>query len=160
MIPNIQKKDSYWAGVIKLIEWTYHFKDSEYIELNIGGEEYVDEIKEKHINGYNYLVENQNAILNQIINAIYEYYCKLCDDFDLENCFVDERDSFIKTISPHRIYILDIEKDNIPYIGYEFSCNWEFEHGIGVMLYKNRIVDIGFAETAFLSEIAEEDLDN
>lgn len=64
---------------------------------------------------------------------------------------------FRKLMLPRRIYILDIEKNNLSYIGFSFLCSWDEEHGYGVMMHKNRVVKMGTEETAFLSWVAEED---
>ena len=42
------------------------------------------------------------------------------------------------------IYIIDGAK-----IGFEFSCSWDIEHGLGVMTRKGKVVKIGGGETAF-----------
>jgi hypothetical protein len=47
------------------------------------------------------------------------------------------------------VHIGDVEKDGFAYIGFEFGCNWEEEHGLGVMTHKDRIIEVGDAETAF-----------
>jgi hypothetical protein len=47
------------------------------------------------------------------------------------------------------IHISDVEKDGAAYIGFEFGCDWEQEHGLGVMTHKDRIVEVGDCQTAF-----------
>jgi len=42
------------------------------------------------------------------------------------------------------IYILDSVK-----IGFEFSCSWDMEHGLGVMTQSGKALKIGSGETAF-----------
>ena len=54
------------------------------------------------------------------------------------------------------IFILTFT-DGIAYYGVQFICTWDQEHNLGVMLHKNRIVEIGTEDMAFLSWIAEED---
>lgn len=44
------------------------------------------------------------------------------------------------------------------YVGYEFRCTWDEEHGMGVMTHKNRVVAIGGADVSILEWIAESDL--
>ena len=43
------------------------------------------------------------------------------------------------------------------YVGYEFGCAWEEEHGLGLMMHQGRIVAMGGADTAILEWIAEKD---
>ncbi|ATP42504.1 hypothetical protein CSE16_18940 [Solibacillus sp. R5-41] len=67
--------------------------------------------------------------------------------------------NFSSLLSPLTMYILDVSKDGSPYFGCIFSCKWDDEHAFGAMLYKDRVVEIGGADTAFLSWIAQNDLD-
>ncbi|KFF03578.1 hypothetical protein IW19_21550 [Flavobacterium reichenbachii] len=71
---------------------------------------------------------------------------------------VTETKDFANLISPTTVYITSVFKDDLPYIGFLFSCSWDSEHGLGVMTHKDRIVEIGGADTAFLTWIAEEDM--
>ena len=45
----------------------------------------------------------------------------------------------------------------IPYVGLEFSCPWDHEHGVGVLTHGTRIVEVGEADTANLLWIAQQD---
>jgi hypothetical protein len=47
-----------------------------------------------------------------------------------------------------------------PYVGFEFGCTWDDEHGLGVLMHGERVVDVGGAETAFLLWIAERDAES
>ncbi len=44
------------------------------------------------------------------------------------------------------IYILDSVK-----IGFQFSCSWDMEHGLGLMTRKGEVINIGEAEVAFMA---------
>jgi len=50
-----------------------------------------------------------------------------------------------------------ITKAKQPYAGFEFACRWDQEHGLGVLMHGNRVVQIGGADTAILLWIAEAD---
>lgn len=58
------------------------------------------------------------------------------------------------------VYVHQASRDRAPYVGVEFSCPWDEEHGLGVLLHGTRVVDIGGADTAFLLWIAERDAAN
>jgi hypothetical protein len=60
-------------------------------------------------------------------------------------------------IGLHAIHIHQVLKDGMPYVGFELGCNWDEEHGLGILVHGNRTVEIGGADTAFLRWIAEED---
>lgn len=99
-----------------------------------------------------------------VFSKKYNCYGELQDQYEYAD---DEKELFMPDISganelasivsPKRIYIMDVSKDDFPYIGYEFNCKWDEEHGLGLMLYKTRVISIGDAENAFLSWVAETD---
>lgn len=45
--------------------------------------------------------------------------------------------------------VLSVEKDGEAYIGFEFGCPWDREHGLGVMTHAGRVVEVGQADTSF-----------
>lgn len=60
-------------------------------------------------------------------------------------------------ISLRSVNIHDVARAGVAYVGYVFGCTWEEEHGLGVMTHLDRIVAVGAADTAILTEIAEKD---
>jgi hypothetical protein len=62
-----------------------------------------------------------------------------------------------KNIGLHGITIHQVQKNDLPYIGYEFGCTWEEEHGLGVLMHGTRLVEIGFADTALHLWVADRD---
>jgi len=55
------------------------------------------------------------------------------------------------------IHVLGVAKAGVAYVGLELGCDWDEEHGAGLMLHKTRIVKVGGADTSFLEWIAERD---
>ena len=66
-------------------------------------------------------------------------------------------DDIRKVVNLHSVNIHPISKNSCPYIGLEFACTWDDEHGTGVLLNGSRIVEVGGADTAILLWIAEQD---
>ena len=60
-------------------------------------------------------------------------------------------------IGLHSLNVHVVEKDGLPYVGFEFGCTWDSEHGLGALMHGSRVVEIGGADTAILLWIAEED---
>jgi len=56
-----------------------------------------------------------------------------------------------------RIHIHTVHRDKIAYVGYQFVCAWEAEHGLGMLTHRDRVVQVGHASTAFVGWIADED---
>ncbi len=164
MIPNLEKNDMFWEGTIQLNEWEKFFGYKLGIKLNVGGDSIVDEITEIHENTFNYLVEQQANILDIVVNEFYLQYPIWQEEYGYDE---DEKlylmpnltciEDLKKLINPQKIYIMDIETDNIAYCGIDFHCRWDEEHGLGLMIHKRRIVKVGGADTAFTTWIAEDD---
>lgn len=112
-----------------------------------------------------YIKENQKQILNIILNELLKKYPEirkeymgLCDEDAIPK--ITKIEEFSNLISPLGIHILSIDKDGMPYTGYAFGCPWEVEHGLGFMLHKDRIIEMGDAECSFSDFAALEDLNN
>ena len=166
MLNILQNEYGLFETIISLKNWEKYWNKALEIRLNVGGDAIIDEIHDIHEKGYNYLVENQDQILKVIIDSIfneYKNFIRLYEDQENEdNCSIfeiREKSKLKFLIQPKGIYIMDVSKNNMPYIGYEFSCSWDEEHDLGLMLYKTSVVDIGEGDVAFLSWVAEEDLE-
>jgi hypothetical protein len=70
---------------------------------------------------------------------------------------VQSADDFKTIIGLHGVNIHPIEHEGLPYVGLEFGCSWDCEHGLGVLMHGTRVVEIGGADTAILLWIAEKD---
>ena len=167
MIPNILRKDIFWEGSILLEEWNKFYGENLKIMLNIGGDCIIDEVTEIHESGHNYLILKQIEILKTILNAVFENYSTWQEEYGYDD---KEKAIFMPDIlnatdlklllHPEKVFIMDIEIEKMPYIGAQFKCKWDEEHGIGIMLYKDRVVKVGGADTAFMTWVAEEDKEN
>ena len=62
-------------------------------------------------------------------------------------------------IGLHAVYVHIIDKDAIPYIGFEFGCTWDGEHGLGVLMHGTRLVRIGGADVAMTLWMAQRDVE-
>ena len=165
MLPNINKNNGIWEGTIQLDFWEGFFETNGSISLNIGGNKLIKEVNETHINGYYYLIDNQSIILNSILYSLKEIYYKLQEEYNYNGNEkskympdIPNNEGFKNLLKPYKIFILDISKDKMPYIGFQFQCTWDYEHGLGVMTHNGIIVKIADADISFLSWIAEEDL--
>ena len=165
LLSKLSENDGFWEGELKLDFWNVFFKADKFVLLNIGGDKLLKEVNIIHENGYKYLIDNQEIILKSILEKLFDIYPIMQIEYDynedeksLNMPDVFSREDFIKLLTPTKIFILDIIKDDIPYIGYEFDCSWDDENGFGVMTHRNNVIKTGGAETSFLSWIAEEDL--
>lgn len=165
MIPGIEQTNGIWRSKIILSSWNDFFGKNLIIELNIGGDKTVNSLETIHKEAYEYILNHQSELLENILLSLLSEYSNMQDEYGYDDDEIDKYmpsvnsiNDFSKLMLPKRIYILDIEKDNLSYIGFSFSCSWDDEHGYGVMMHKNRVVKMGGEEIAFLSWVAEEDI--
>jgi len=169
-------------GILKLSSWSgYQSRQGIYdsidtdkqsdgtVRVQIGGDMVVDnpEVAEEHVNAYKYLIEHQHKLKDIILNSLFINYKKLQEQYGYEieeekllMPDIDNTSQFKNLIGLSSVHLLNVSKDNVAYVGYEFGCTWDDEHGLGVMTYKDRIVEIGNADSSFLTWIAEEDLES
>ncbi|WP_196887400.1 DUF6985 domain-containing protein [Aureivirga sp. CE67] len=135
----------------------------------IGGDSIIDfEGPEMyHQNAFDYLIENQEEIKEVLLNALLEEYPDIQSLYGYEgedkekwSPDVTDVEEFKKLIGVKRLHFMHVEKDNYAYVGFEFGCEWDDEHGLGIMMHKNRVIKVGGADSAFMNWIAESDLDD
>lgn len=102
------------------------------------------------------------SLLKAILESYPEFRRQFFEDFDIKENEEDlptiaSEDDLAKVIQLEEINIHQISKSGVPYVGYQFSCGWDEEHGLGVLMHDKRVVEIGGSDTAFLLWIAERD---
>jgi hypothetical protein len=109
-------------------------------------------------------IEHEAEIFTSSMSALLKAYPKLRDNSgyppeEQARLMPDVRkvDQFRDMIGLHSINVHQVSKHGLPYIGLEFGCTWEEEHGLGILMHGSRTVNIGGADTAILLWMAEED---
>ncbi|MDR3346018.1 MAG: hypothetical protein LBS73_02480 [Campylobacteraceae bacterium] len=156
--------DEDFEGEIELKEWSAFFGEEDAIYYQLGEGDFSKRMRPRYEAALKYIEENQKAILEMILRELLRQYPTMQENFgyegeDKEDFMPDAKKikDFADLLTPASIHLIPVYIDNFPYIGYEFSCSWDGEHAFGVMTYKDNIVEIGGADTSFLTWIAEED---
>ncbi len=103
---------------------------------------------------FQFLKDNEEQIAANVLEAIWEYYGSLPERYGFDKRQTAKhfrairRDGFRNLIGLGTVHVLNVAKDGVAYIGFEFGCVWDGEHGMGVMTHKDRVVDIGGADTS------------
>ena len=111
------------------------------------------------------LLARESSIGSQILNGIFADYPKRRELYEYDNQTgaqvmpaIQRADQLQDLIGLSTVHILTVAKDDVAYVGFEFGCEWDQEHGLGVMTHRGRIVKIGGADTSFLEWVAEDDV--
>jgi hypothetical protein len=124
-------------------------------------------LSEVEISSVNWVVENEAAISESLLAFLLGKY----PEFQKQYGYIgDEKSQFMPDVSStedfrnliglHSVNVHPIRKNGIPYVGFEFGCTWDEEHGLGALMHGTRPVEIFGADTAILLWIAERDAKN
>jgi len=121
---------------------------------------------------FEYLLANQNAVRDMLVAAIVEEYPLLRDNV-LAGGIVDAAempdltspDDLKTRVGLAVVHILQTARDGVAYTGFEFGCTWDDEHGLGVMMHRDRVIEfpengvgkVNGADLASEEWLAEED---
>lgn len=162
-IPGVHLGTYGYEGLVELNAWhNASSGNKDAFRLSIDS----DSIKSEQVAAYNYLIENQDEMKDVILQKLFAIYPEIQEEYG-EYFDEDEMKDYLPNITQpedmfhlitlSEIHIHDVIKDGIAYVGFQFNCTWEEEHGLGFMTYKKRIVAVGGADTSILSWIADDD---
>lgn len=164
--------DQMWAGIIPLSAWnefqirptTSDESAEEVISLYVNRETDQTAPSLQQTEAYHFLMSHQEQIRDSILERLLTDYDQMSETYEYEPEEaakwmppVESRSDFEPLISLLAVVIHQVHKDGMAYIGFEFECTWDDEHGVGVMMHRQRIVKIGGADSAVLSWIATQD---
>ncbi|MEO9822278.1 MAG: hypothetical protein ABJ370_06955 [Paracoccaceae bacterium] len=172
----------FWIATVTLPVWsgfrpkTEHFGEIESKDLERGTVQVLFAPEER---GEEPLVESELGLVRvfdayhvqqagAVMRGLFEGYPKILKDYN-EASYGDDlgefpnppdissSDDLRSSIQLHTINIHPVERDGAPYVGYEFQCDWEEEHGLGVLMHKSRVVEIGHEDSAHTLWVVEKD---
>lgn len=169
--PNIIIGDTY-EGVLTLNSWKgfqsrqgfYGSRDKDessdgIVKVFVQGKE-IDYIKTttiQQVNAIKFLVDNSDSVRNALLVGLLNELPSLKEIYEDLIPDIDNIEDLKNFIGLANIHIMTSDKDDFAYIGFELGCNWDDEHGVGIMMHKDRVVAIGQAETSFDSWVTFDD---
>ena len=97
-------------------------------------------------------IENGQAVVQSVLAALLPYHLTMKKEWELDDELmppVTSVEDFRKQIGLSQVHVLEHEVDGMAYIGLELGCEWEDEHGLGIVVRGSRVVEIGEADIAF-----------
>lgn len=173
--PKFEWKEE-WEGQIMLNSWSgFQSRQGDYggidsnkpsnglskIRIDNDGDAENKTITAGQIKAIEFLLDNDAAIRENILTALMPYYQQLRIDWGSEDedwmPAIHSSEAFKEMIGLSWIHVSNIEKDDVAYLGFEIGCTWDDEHGLGIMLHRDRVVEIGGADVSFLWWVADKD---
>lgn len=136
-------------------------------KIDVGGDMFVDAptVSQEHLAAYEYLVAHQANVQSAILAGLLTWYCELrprvfreVEAIGWSMPEVHHADEFRRLMGLSVVHLMNVSKNGVAYVGYEFGCSWDEEHGFGVMTHKDRVIEVGQADSSFLSWVAEKDV--
>ncbi|MDO5046847.1 DUF6985 domain-containing protein [Campylobacter sp.] len=145
---------------ISLPIWAKFFGDKsdkfECVFIDEDGEEMLNLDTESLKQALKFLQENEQLMLTNLLTELLTRYEKMqeiygYDEEDKADFMPDITDiaGFADLLTLNQIYLID-NGTKLANIGFLFSCSWDMEHGLGIMTLRDKILDIGGAEVAFV----------
>jgi hypothetical protein len=109
---------------------------------------------------FRHLLDNKAAVADAVAHALVRYCPGDAYDGDDEVLWeADSVDDLRRLIRLTTVHVLDVVRDGVACIGFEFACAWDYEHGAGVVTHLGRVGSTGQAVSSFEAWIARDGLD-
>ena len=145
-----------WRGILDIPLFGEIRPADDGVEISVGtrDEEQIEPCKEQ-IDAWSSFVENQEAICKKTLVRVLSYYIEMRPQYEsMGPEFVEympvltEAQPLAGMIRLSGISIRWPYENETVRIGVVFGCDWEMEHGLGLVYQLNDIVDIGMADCA------------
>lgn len=114
----------------------------------------------EQVAAFQHLMHNEATVAAAVMRALVEYCPGEAYDGDDEELMEVSEPADLRTlIGLAGVHVLNVVRDGVACIGFEFGCVWDAEHGAGVMTHRGRVIATGQADCSFVEWIAREGLD-
>jgi hypothetical protein len=158
--PNIVIGDNY-QGLLSLDSWK-DFQSRQFfsglketnpisdgvVKVRVEGKQ-VDDVKTTtlaQVNAIQFLINHSDKIRAALLTGLLDELSNLKEVYDNLTPDISGIEDIKKVIGLSYLHVMSSDKDDFAYVGFELDCEWNEEHGIGVIMHKDRIVKIGQAE--------------
>lgn len=98
------------------------------------------------VNAIEFLINHSDKIRDALLTGLLDELANLKEVDDDLTPDISGIEDMKKVIRLSYLHVMSSDKDDFAYVGFELDCKWDEEHGIGVIMHKDRIVKIGQAE--------------
>jgi hypothetical protein len=177
--PPLLWDDYVWSGVCKLRSWRgFQRRTGDYgaadtqktstglVSISIGTRVAAKRSlpTREQSAAFQFLIERDKVLRDLILAEVFRAYPALQTQYGYDTGSgrkimptIKKPTDLKRLIGLATVHILPVQLEGTAYTGFEFGCTWDVEHGLGVMTHRQRIVEVGGAESAFLEWIAQDD---
>lgn len=120
-------------------------------------------LQASELSAISWFFAHEPKVSEAVQNAILVAYPELQEQFGFETDDGSEMpaassvEDLKKLMCLQSVNIHQVSRDGVPYIGFELGCAWDREHGLGVLMHGERVIEVGGADTAILLWLARKD---
>jgi len=171
--PPLRWDEFFWVGEITLPSWAgFQTRRGPYagissvdpsdgtVRLSVAVEDRQPHTQptQAQARAYQHLLDNEAVVCAEVLLALFRDYPEQQANYgDDPLPDIDEPAGLKALLGLSQVHVLFESRDDVAYVGFEFGCVWDEEHGAGVMTHLGRIVEIGPASASFLWTIAQRD---
>ena len=107
---------------------------------------------EAQIAAVKYLLENQSRIIERVLDASLRwarYFMENNEDWFDEDEAIESVSQLRDNMGALEILVSPQAVDGFAWIGFSTDCEWDEEHGLGIAVWKDTVIDVGHADVAF-----------
>jgi hypothetical protein len=127
----------------------------------------------EQVAAFRHLLDHEASVAAAVERALLGYYpgarARNLDAFGGDSLIIEEESErmpevitdvagLVPLIGLSAVHVLAEARDGIAYVGFEFGCEWDEEHGAGVMTHRGRIVAVGQADVSSGKWVARRDI--
>lgn len=122
-------------------------------ELLVAAED-NEQPSQAQVRAFQFFVEHENAVSDKIIDAVFRWYVRRRTQerewFEEHDCpEIDQANKLRDLMTFHGLRIRRDEFKRTALTGFSFACKWDDEHGLGVLVHRGTVLEIGGADVAF-----------
>ncbi len=98
-----------------------------------------------------WLLSNQIEARETVLSGVMSHIETMRSEYGIEDeelNGVETPDQLKRMVDLSFVRVFPHSKNGHPYLGFELECNWDPEHGCGVLINNNAVVDVGASESA------------
>jgi hypothetical protein len=101
----------------------------------------------------NHLITESESIAQIVCQAVMPYFN---DAYNADECFFDELQPISSPnevrgmLELYSVHIHRHQRSECAFVGLQFGCAWDEEHGLGVLFNRSTVVELGTADVAFV----------
>jgi hypothetical protein len=111
--------------------------------------DYVKIYSPEQANAIQFLIDNQYSVRDNLLRGLLADFPNMKEIYEEYMPDISDIEQYKDIIGLSTIHVMNSEKDEFAYLGFEIGCTWDEEHGVGVMMYKDRVVSVGQADESF-----------